>query len=300
MGSFVEGSERRQCARLPFSSPIHLMADSGQLLIGNAVDIGTNGLRVQSLTGFRVNTFVMFKLYHEKSSIGGYGRVVWSESNQRGHFCGIKFLKMKQKDKQGLDGVLERPEGPICPVCRSRIDVDMLRPYFEKRIQERDMDLGDSSPLMEVAYLLNSTLSWSDLAEKILEVVKHCFKAEGVRLAVFDKNTGTLEVSHHVGTELPYDFEKSLMEEKHYEPPGIFVREIPGNPSLSPRDVTLTAERCSVVVIPLLEEGRALGILSLYTTQDDQGEALKKGKKKLLSTFANLIAIGIKTRSWKP
>jgi len=298
MSLLFQDTERRSCIRFPFFSPIHLMADSGQIIIGTTQNIGTNGLLVQISKSLQRNTFVMFKFTHEKTSVGGYGRVVWSGSDREKNFCGIAFLNMKQKDKQTLNEVLERKISPICLVCHSKIDIDKLTPYFERKIQRERIDYGNTSPLIEIARLLNSNLSWLALMEKILEVVKNRFHGEAVKLFLYNENTGLLELCCHVGLQSPeefsFDAEKSIEVEAFREGKIIFIPDVQKNPSFINKDEAKTAGINSIIVIPLIAGGKALGILSLCTTLSDQRETLKKEEEELLSAFANLITVGMK------
>jgi hypothetical protein len=280
-----------------------MKTDSGQILIGNTQNIGGNGISAQIFKNIEKDNFVTFKFTHENTSIGGYGRVVWSGSDQEKNLCGITFLKMKQKDKSYLNEILECTISPICPVCHSKIDIDQLTPYFDTKIQREKMDYRHTPPLMEIAYLLNSNLFWNTLMRKILEVIKNWFQAKAVRLFLYDKKTGILEPSHHIGfqsnEEFPYDFERSISREKCCENQIIFISDLQKNPSFVPKNPAETAGIRSIAAIPLIAEGKALGILSLYVPLPDQKEPLKKKEEELLFTFANLIAVGINAHFYK-
>jgi len=298
-----QDTERRSCLRFPFFSPIHLMADSGQIIIGTTQNIGTNGLLVQISKSLQRDTSVMFKFSHEKTSVGGYGRVVWSETDREKNFCGIMILEMKQKDKRNLNEVLDCTSSPTCPVCHSKLDIDKLTPYLERQFPKERINYENTSPLMEIAYLLNSTLSWNTLIQKILEVIKNCFQAKAVRLFLYDKETGILEPSHHTGfqsnEEFPYDFERNISRDKCWENQITFISDLQNNPSFIPKNPAKPTGLHSIVAIPLIAEGKALGILSLYTPLSDQKESLKKKEEELLLTFANLITVGINAHFYK-
>jgi len=298
VGYFFQDIERRSYNRFPLHYPIHLKLDSGQIIIGRTQNIGSNGLSAEVAKSVERDSFVTFRFSYEKASIGGYGRVVWSESAGKKNLCGITFLKMKQKNRESLNGILERITSPICPVCHSKLDIDKLTPYLERQFLEERINYENASPLMEIAHLLNSNISWAALREKILEVIKNCFKAEAVRLFLYDKKTGTLELSHHIGfqsiEEYSYDFEKSINGEKWCENQIIFIPDVQNDPSFFQKNQNKAAGIRSIVAIPLIAEGKALGILSLYTSLYDQRRTLEKKEKKLLLTFANLIAVGIK------
>jgi putative methionine-R-sulfoxide reductase with GAF domain len=280
-----------------------MKTDSGQILIGNTQNIGGYGLSAQIFKNIKKDNFVIFRFTYENTSIGGYGRVVWSGSDQEKNSFGITFLKMKQKDKSYLNEILECIVSPTCPVCHSKIDIDELMPYFDRKIQREKMDYGHTLPLMEIAYLLNSNLSWNTLMQKILEVIKNWFQAKAVRLFLYDKETGTLEPSHHIGfqfnEEFLYDFERSISREKCCENQIIFISDLQKNPSFISKNLAKTAWIRSIVTIPLIAEGKALGILSLYIPPPDQKEPLKKKEEELLLTFANLIAVGINAHFYR-
>ena len=78
MNCFFWGRERRSSNRFSLLSPIHLMADSGQILIGFTQNIGSHGLRAEFPKSIETGAFVTFRFSHEKASVEGDGRVVWS------------------------------------------------------------------------------------------------------------------------------------------------------------------------------------------------------------------------------
>jgi transcriptional regulator with GAF, ATPase, and Fis domain len=240
----------------------------------------------------------MFKFSHEKTSVGGYGRVVWSGSDREKNLCGVAFLRMKQKDKQTLNEVLERKLSPICPVCHSKLDMDKLTPYFERQFLKERINYDNAPSLIEIAHLLNSNLSWMVLMEKILEVVKNRFHGSAVKLFLCNENTGMLELCCHVGLqcteEFSFDAEKSIEGEAFREGKTIFIPDVQKTPSFINKDEAKTAGIHSMIVIPLTAGGKALGILSLCTTLSDQRETLKKEEKELLSAFANLMVVSMK------
>jgi putative methionine-R-sulfoxide reductase with GAF domain len=295
---FRQDKERRSCNRFPLSSPIHLMADSGQIIIGTTQDIGSNGLSSEIAKSVERDSSVIFNFFYEKTTIGGYGRVVWSGFNREKNFCGIAFLKMKQKDKQTLNEVLDRIISPICPVCHSKLDIDKLIPYLERQFPKERIDYENASPLMEIAHLLNSNLSWLALMEKIFEVIKNRFHGEAVKLFLYNENTRMLELCCHMGLQsagrFSFDAEKSIEGEAFRERKIIFIPDVQKNPSLISKDELKAAGIHSMIAIPLIAGGKALGILSLFTTLSDQRETLKKEEKELLSAFANLITVGMK------
>jgi transcriptional regulator with GAF, ATPase, and Fis domain len=183
-------------------------------------------------------------------------------------------------------------------VCHSKLDIDKLTPYLERQFLEERINYENTSPLMEIAYLLNSNLSWVSLMEKILEVVKNRFHGNAVKLFLNNENTGLLELCCHVGLqsteEFSFDAEKSIDGEAFREGKIIFIPDVQKNPTFINKDELKTAGIHSMIVIPLIAGGKALGILSLCTTLSDQRETLKKEEKELLSAFANLITVGIK------
>lgn len=298
VGYFGQDTERRSCNRFPIHYPIHLKLDSGQIIIGTTQNIGTNGLLVQISKSLQRDTFVMFKFSHEKTSVSGYGRVVWSGSDREKNLCGVAFLRMKQKDKQTLNEVLERKLSPICPVCHSKLDIDKLTPYFERQFLKERIGYENASSLIEIAHLLNSNLSWADLMEKILEVIKNRFHGNAVKLFLCNENTGMLELCCHVGLqsteEFSIDAEKSISGEAFREGKIIFIPDLQKNPSFINKDKAKTAGIHSMIVMPLIVGGKPLGILSLCSILPDQRETLKKEEMELLFAYANLITVGMK------
>jgi hypothetical protein len=299
----AQNTEKRSCNRFPLVSTIHLKLDSGQIVIGTTRDIGSNGLSAEIAKTVMKNTFLIFNFFYEKATIGGCGRVVWSKYEGNKDLCGITFSKMKQKHKESLNGILERINSPICPVCHSKLEIEKLTPYLQKQFPKERINYENSSPLMEIAYLLNSTLSWNTLIQKILEVIKNCFQAKAVRLFLYDKKTGILELSHSVGfqsnEEFPYDFERNMSGVKCWENQITFISDLQKNPSFIPKNPAKTAGIRSIVAIPLIAEGKALGILSLYAPLSDQKEPVKKKEEELLLSFANLITVGINGHFYK-
>lgn len=291
-------AEKRSSSRFPFFSPIHLKADSGQIVIGSTQNIGANGLRIEISKSLQRETSIMFRFSHEKTSVGGYGRVVWSETGREKKFCGIKILEMKQKDKQILNGILERISSPICPECHSKLDIDKLIPYLGKQFPKERINYENVSPLMEIAYLLNSNLTGEALMEKILEVIKNRFHGNVVNLFLYNEYTRMLELCSHAGLqsigEFSLDVEKSIDSETFREGEIIFIPDVQKNPSFINKDEAIKEKIHSMIVIPLIAGGKVLGILCLYNPSIDNREVLKEGEKRLLSTFANLIAVGMK------
>lgn len=297
MGYSFQDKERRSCSRFLFISPIHLMAESGQIIIGRTQNLGANGLLVEIFKSLHRETSLRFRFCYEKTSVGGYGQVVWSETGREKNFCGIKILEMKQKDKRNLNEVLELISSPICPMCYSKLDINILRPYFERQFPKERINYEDALPLMKIAYLVNLNPSWNALIQKILEVMKSGFQAKAVRLFLYDKKTGILELSHSVGfqsnEEFPYDFERNINPEKCGENQITFISDLQKNPYFVAKKPAQTAGIDSIIAIPLIIEGKALGILSLYTPLSDQNGPISKKEEELLVTFANLVTVGI-------
>jgi len=298
MSLLFQDTEKRSGIRFPFFSPIHLMADSGQIIIGTTQNIGTNGLLVQISKSLQRDTSVMFKFSDEKTSVSGYGRVVWSGSDREKNLCGVAFLRMKQKDKQTLNEVLERKLSPICPVCHSKLDMDKLTPYFERQFLKERIGYENASSLIEIAHLLNSNLSWAALTEKILEVIKNRFHSEVVKLFLYNKSTGRLELSCLVGRQSIEEFfldpEENIGSKVFRDGKAIFIPDVGKDPSFIDWDQAKDAGIRSLFVIPLIADGKTMGILTLYTPLSDQRETLKEEGKDLLSAFANLMVVSMK------
>jgi len=298
MGNFFQDTERRSYLRFPFSFPIHLMADSGQIIIGRTQNIGTNGLLVEISKNLQRDTFVMAKFSHEKTSVGGYGRVVWSKSDREKNFCGITFLKMKQKDKQTLNEILERIVSPVCPMCHSKLEIEKLIPYFEMQVSKERIDYKNASPLMEMAYLLNSNFPWEALMKKILEVMKNHFHGKAVELFLYNEDTGMLERRCHAGLRSTGTYllnaEKIIDGEAFREGKIIFIPDVQKPHSFINKEEAKTAGIHSMIVLPLFADGKISGVLNLCNPSLDNREALKEGEKRLMSTFANLITIALK------
>jgi putative methionine-R-sulfoxide reductase with GAF domain len=298
MSLLFQDTEKRSCARFPFFSPIHLIADTGQIIIGTTQNIGTNGLLAQISRSLQRDTSVMFKFSHEKTSAGGYGRVVWSGSHERNNLCGIAFLKMKQKDKDSLKEILEYIDSPRCLVCHSKIEMNKLTPYFERQFSKKITDDESTSLFIEIAHLLNSTLTFGARMERTLTVVKNHFHAKAVGLFLYNEDRGRLELSYHAGfqsiEESFPDLEKGLGDQALWERKRIFIPDVQKDPSFLYKDQARPAGIRSIAVIPLISEEKAFGILAICIPLHGQRETFGKEEKEVFSAIGNLVALGMK------
>jgi GAF domain-containing protein len=274
------------------------MAGSGHIFIGTTQNVGSHGLKAELPKEIETGVFVTFRFSHEKASIGGDGRVVWSGFSGAKHLCGITFLKMKQRDRQSLDELLERAVFPRCPVCHAMIDIDQLTPLLEKQSRRDGIDHGrDVTSFIKITGLLSSNLPGEAMEEKILEVIKNHFRAKAVMLLPYNKETGMLELTCHVSwnlvEKLSFDPEGTTAGKAFREKRVVPIADVQKDPAFVHRNQARIAGMRSLVAIPLIVAGEPLGVLGLFTSLFDQRE-IRENEEELLLVFATLVAVAMR------
>lgn len=281
MDRLFQAREKRSSDRSPLLCPIHLMAGSGHIVIGTTQNVGSRGLKAELGKEIETGVFVTFRFSHERASIGGDGRVVWSGFSGDKHLCGIMFLNMKQRDRQSLDELLERAVFPRCPVCHSMIDIDQLTPLVENQTRRGGIDHGrDVTSFMRIAGLLASDLPGKAMEEKILEVIKKHFRAKAVMLLPYNKETGMLELKCQVGwnvvENLSLDPEGTTAGKAFREKRALFILDFQKDLAFPYKNQARMAGVRSMVALPLVRGGESVGLLGLLTSVFDGGSWRKK------------------------
>jgi putative methionine-R-sulfoxide reductase with GAF domain len=276
------------------------MAGSGQILVGTTQNVGSHGLKVELPKEIETGLFVTFRFSREKTSIGGDGRVVWSGSSEDKQLCGITFVRMKQRDRQSLDELLEHAVFPRCPVCHSMIDLDQLTRLVKREPCFDGVDHGrDLSSLTKIAGLLRSHRPGKAMEEKTLGVIKNHFHAKAVMLLLYNKETGILELGCQVGWGSAGDLslapEGTTAGRAFEEKRAFFVPDVQKDPVFPHKSQAKAVGVRSMVALPLIVEGEPLGVLELFTSVFDKGEIRENDEERLL-TFATLVAVAIRLR----
>ncbi|MEO0266489.1 MAG: PilZ domain-containing protein [candidate division WOR-3 bacterium] len=298
MSCLWQNVERRAFSRFPLNTPIYLKLDSGQIIIGTTLNINYNGLSAEIPKEIIKGSLTNFNFFYGKISIRGYGRVVWSESREEKNLCGIIFIEIKQKDRSHLNELLNTIVSPICQVCHSKIDIDKIAPYIKKGFQRESQNYDDVRPFIKIIHMLNSNFQWAILIEKILDVIKDHLRGHQARLFLYNKSNGFFELWGGERVESKNQF--SVIEEK--DPYNELFKEgkitiIPWESQRFPflnKEESKPLKGVSLILVPIMSQGKLLGILSVETVLPVEKKTLMKEEEEILAAYANLILVGLK------
>lgn len=241
------------------------------------------------------------------NSRGGEGK--WLEAlNTQGIFA---LSIMYQDTYQGI-AVFFEPEREIVASQRqlslarlimdySAVAIHTARLYsrIDKLRAESEDRASNLKTLLDVAQTISSSLNTRTVLRRTISLVKKMFNAEAAVLMLHDKFTGDLVTKINVGMA------GAKIKDLRLKPPNEFIGSVFASRKASKLSIGNSVLHDSFIeyhqgklksaaAAPLLTRGREIGVISLYSKEEN---AFTVNDLELLSIFASQVALSIDTAS---
>ncbi len=150
--------------------------------------------------------------------------------------------------------------------------------------------------LYEVAKTVNSSLSLSQVLNRVAESTAHAMGAKACSLRLLDSLRATLEIVASYGLSAPYiakgpvEIAKSLVDAKALQGRPVHVSDPQTDPRLQYPDEMVREGIASLVVVPVMVKDTAIGVMRVYTAE---ARAFGAEDMAFLEAIASLGGIAI-------
>ena len=150
--------------------------------------------------------------------------------------------------------------------------------------------------LYEVIKVVNASLSPSRVMQEIVSCVATTMKVKACSLRLADSRRKKLLMGAHFGLsdgyirKGPVVVEESGLDKKALKGQSVFIRNAQKDKNFQYRDKAQAEGIKSVLVVPLMIEKKAIGVLRVYT---DKEKTFKEDEIQFLEMVANLSAISL-------
>ena len=150
--------------------------------------------------------------------------------------------------------------------------------------------------LYEVAKVINASLQPSQLLEEIVSCVAETMKVKACSLRILDSRRKKLLMGAQFGLsdgyirKGPILVKESGLDKKALKGKVIWLKDAQTDNDFQYKDKAKAEGIKSVLVVPLMVENRAIGVLRVYTAKE---RAFDKDETRFMEAVANLSAIAI-------
>ena len=150
--------------------------------------------------------------------------------------------------------------------------------------------------LYEVTKVVNASLSPSRVMQEIVSCVAATMKVKACSLRLLDSRRKKLLMGAHFGLsdgyirKGPVVVEESGLDQKALKGKSVFLKNAQKDKNFQYRDKARSEGIKSVLVVPLLIEKKAIGVLRVYT---DKEKTFTEDEIRFLEVVANVSAIAL-------
>lgn len=183
---------------------------------------------------------------------------------------------------------------------RLRRELASYRKISEKVQEEHSLREKEAAALLRLSQASASSLAIDVVLKIILDQVAEIVRCRAVCIMLYNRDKKMLEVvaahgwSHQISlTSLALQPGQGILGEAFQTEKLIFVPDVQKDPRVVYREAIEQSGIASMIAIPLVVKGRAIGVMGLYAPFLIDGGKIEKDRLGLLSTISSQVAISI-------